>query len=611
MVDRRFIRALLGAASFGLAVAATPASAQHIEQIVAFGDSYADDGNLFELIGIPYPSVYSTGRFSGGTNYVDSLAQLLGVPVDNFAIGGALTDNSNTNGAGLPGFATEYNSFLAGGGPAAFPRVDGTFDENDLVTVSIGGNDARFYQQNGGSLAGAAAAGTISAAQAEFGLDALVAAGAPTISFLTGDTSLLPEVAGDPAAQAIRQAYSSAFNASMQNVLAGYAADGVIVHYLDGTAVLQRIAADPTAFGLTSAGPCPLAEATRCVTDRNFSNQYLFYVDALHLTSAGFEILARYVVAQLDAPLSLQAPSDLGLDTARQFGRTLSTRVDLHGPRSAAPAAGLRFFAVGDFFQREVKRSDDNNAFDIDGVGVTAGVEFGLPGGVAGVAANYTRPRVSFGDDSSRVKGRSYQLGAYAGMGMGNLFGQAHLGYGSDKHRISRTGVIDNMTARPDGSHVTAGAKAGYLMPFAGLRVGPIAALDYARARVDGYTENGDAALTLDVGRQSLKALTGQIGIEARGSLDAGVAAFRPYVSATLEHDFAGDERTVTFAQTSAPVIVNRWTIDSGDRTYGRISAGAAANILTGTSIDAAVSSTIGRDGGQDLGAQLGVRIGF
>ncbi len=51
---------MLGAASFGLAVAATPASAQHIDQIVAFGDSYADDGNLFDLIGIPYPSIYST-----------------------------------------------------------------------------------------------------------------------------------------------------------------------------------------------------------------------------------------------------------------------------------------------------------------------------------------------------------------------------------------------------------------------------------------------------------------------------------------------------------------------------------------------------------------------
>lgn len=611
MHARRFIRALLGAGTVAFAAAATPASAQQVDHIVAFGDSYADDGNLFQLIGIPFPSAYSTGRFSGGTNYVDSLAQILGVPVDNFAIGGALTDNSNTNGPGLPGFATEYTSFLAGGGPAAFPRVDGGFGENDLVTVSIGGNDARFYQQTGGTLAGATTAGAVSAAQAGAGLDLLVAAGAPTISFLSGDTSLLPEVAGDADAQGIRREYSGAFNAGIQNLLAGYAADGVIVHYLDGTAVLQRIAADPTAFGLTSAGPCPVAEATRCVTERAFSDQYLFYVDALHLTSAGFAVVARYIAAQLDAPLTLQAPSDLGFDTARQFGRTLSTRVDLHGPRASGAAAGLRLFVVGDMFQRDLKSSNDNAAFDIDGVGITAGVEFGLPGGIAGVAANYSRPRVRFGDDSSRTNGRSYQLGAYAGIGTGNLFAQAHLGVGSDRHRIRRAGVIDDMSARPDGSHITAGAKAGYLMPFGVLRVGPIAALDYARAKVDGYTEAGDAALTLDVGKQSLKAMTGQIGIEARGNLDAGLAAFRPFVSATLEHDFTGDGRSISFAQTSAPGIVNRWNVDGDKQTYGRLSAGAAAGILTGTSIDAAVSATIGRDGGQELGAQLGVRMAF
>ena len=584
---------------------------QQVDRIIAFGDSYADEGNVFQLIGIPYPSAYSTGRFSGGTNYIDTLADILDVPVDNFAIGGALTGNTNTFGAGVPGFATEWMSFLAGGGPAAFPRVEGTFDETDLVTVSIGGNDARIYQQNGGLLAGAAAAGTVSAAQATAGLNALVAAGAPTISFLAGDTSQLAEIAGDPAAQGVRAAFSGAFNTAIQGSLAGYAADGVIVHYLDGNEVLNRIRSDPAAYGFTSTGPCPAAQATQCVTNRAFSDQYLFYVDGIHLSSAGFTILGQYVATQLAAPLTLQAPSDLGLDTARQFGRTLSTRVDLHGPRASGSLAGLRFFAVGDMFQRDVEESNDNNQFDVDGVGLTAGAEVDFLGGTAGVAANYTRPRVRFGDDSSRVNGRSYQLGAYAGIGMGNIFAQAHAGLGSDKHRIRRTGVIDNMSARPDGSHVTAGAKAGYLMGFGPLRVGPIAALDYARAKVDGYTETGDAALTLDVGKQSLKALTGQLGLEARGGLNAGVGALRPFVSATLEHDFTGDDRTITFSQTSAPGIVNSWGIGGGKQTYGRLSGGAAASILTGTSIDAAVSATVGRDGGNELGAHLGLRMGF
>ena len=38
---------------------------------------------------------YSTGRFSGGSNYIDTLATLLGVPVENFAIGGAFGGTNN------------------------------------------------------------------------------------------------------------------------------------------------------------------------------------------------------------------------------------------------------------------------------------------------------------------------------------------------------------------------------------------------------------------------------------------------------------------------------------------------------------------------------------
>ena len=94
---------------------------------------------------------YSTGRFSGGTNYIDTLGQLLNAPIDNFAIGGALTDNTNTNGPGLARLRHRMERLPGAAAAAVFPTVSGTFDENDLLAVSIGGNDARFYQQTGGN----------------------------------------------------------------------------------------------------------------------------------------------------------------------------------------------------------------------------------------------------------------------------------------------------------------------------------------------------------------------------------------------------------------------------------------------------------------------------
>jgi phospholipase/lecithinase/hemolysin len=335
MNTRRLLgRGNLCVTAFAALCATTSAAAQHIDNIIAFGDSYADDGNAFQL-GYANPQalqIYSTGRFSGGTNYIDSLSNILNAPVSNFAIGGAFGGSNNgtlcfdpfyapgTSPLCGKGLQYEVDQFFdVGTQDAAFPAGATAFGEHDLLAVSIGGNDARFYEQAGGTLPLAAGAGTAAAAAASVQLDRLVAAGAPTISFLAGDTGRLPEVAPFPNLAQIRSTYSAAFNGAMQTTLAGYAADGVMVHYLDLNLIGDRIIADPAAYGLTSSSLC--TPTPQCVTDSNHTNGFLFYLDGLHLTSAGFAIVAKYVATQLQAPLTLEATSELGLGTARQFGR--------------------------------------------------------------------------------------------------------------------------------------------------------------------------------------------------------------------------------------------------------------------------------------------------
>ena len=82
MTKSRLFASTLLAAS---ALTATPASAQRIDQIVAFGDSYADDGNLFQILGpatppqalILYPTYLSraTGRFTTPERAIDELQE--------------------------------------------------------------------------------------------------------------------------------------------------------------------------------------------------------------------------------------------------------------------------------------------------------------------------------------------------------------------------------------------------------------------------------------------------------------------------------------------------------------------------------------------------------
>ncbi|MCL6699185.1 autotransporter domain-containing protein [Sphingomonas sp. NSE70-1] len=617
MTNRRLIALSLLAAT---ALTATPAAAQRIDHIVAFGDSYADDGNAFQLGGIDPATtvVYTTGRFSGGTNYVDTLGSLLGVPIDNFAIGGAKTDNTNTSSPFLPGLTFEVTNFL-GIGPQhpAFPSYGPTFGPNDLVTVSIGGNDARQYQQLGGTLAGAPTAAATAVTNATGNLNLLVGAGAQNISFLAGDTGRLPEIAGNPAGAAIRSAFSTAFNTGMQSTLAGYASNGVVVHYLDLNLLLDNVIASPAAYGITNGLACPSFPpplgpppgSTACIMS---ASGYLFYGDQLHLTSNGFEIVGRYIAAQLTAPLTLQAASDLGLDVAHQFGRTLTARMDTTAPRDGDMPEGLKFFVAGDGYSRKLDAGARNDEYRSSGVGITAGAEYGFGSGLVGVALNYSKPKVNFGNDAADNEAKSLQLGGYGAFGIAGGFLQAYAGYGWDDHEIERVGVVEGMEADPDGDHLILGAKAGYLMPMGSVRVGPVIALDYAKADVDSYTETGDPVLTLNVDSLSYKSLRGSVGVEVRGDFEGGGAQLRPFASAVIEKDFTGDERTVRFSQTSAPTIVNSFELQDGSKdAYGRLSLGFSAAILESVSLDVAGSATVGKDQGEETSANVGFRFSF
>jgi outer membrane lipase/esterase len=100
--------------------------------IQAFGDSYADTGNLWKFThGIGQFPLYPTGRFSGGTIYVDTTSALLGIPQLNFAIGSAKTDGIAVLGP-TAGSLQEVQGLL---GPIKIAP-------SDHVEINIGGNDA-------------------------------------------------------------------------------------------------------------------------------------------------------------------------------------------------------------------------------------------------------------------------------------------------------------------------------------------------------------------------------------------------------------------------------------------------------------------------------------
>lgn len=125
-------------------VAMSTSSAQAFDEMVTFGDSLSDSGNVYAATGgiIPASPPYYDGRFTNGPNYVDLLASATGLSSDPFLKGGP---NYAVGGATSPGFpdGLPYD-FLS---QIDIFRNEITFGARDkptkdtLLIVFIGSND--------------------------------------------------------------------------------------------------------------------------------------------------------------------------------------------------------------------------------------------------------------------------------------------------------------------------------------------------------------------------------------------------------------------------------------------------------------------------------------
>jgi outer membrane lipase/esterase len=594
--------------------------------IQAFGDSYADTGNLIKIIG---PQVlYPTGRFSGGTNFVDTTSSLLGIPQNNFAIGGAKTGTDNTVAPGLPGFTQEWQGFVASGKKIA---------PSDLVEISIGGNDARAYYQGGGTLAGVNAAATVSTNQTLAGINALVNAGARNLVFTTGDVGQLAEAASPANAPKapIGTAFSQNYNAQMETALAAIARSGVRVELVDVSLIGTQIKANPSAYGISNVGACSAA----CLGNPAVQDQFLFYVDGLHLTSHGFAILGEYIVNRLNAPLTIGPQGDVGLSSAMGFASTLFGRLDtfretsgfastmnsyaadLKVPYTKAPPPRPVAYNPWSFYMLANGAVSDRQAtvasrgFNLDSVGGTIGTEYRINGNAfVGGAFDYSNPKARLFNNQGTTEANAYQIGGYGAWTNANFFLQGLATVGWQNYRNVRPGVVDTITSNPDGTSVVAAGKVGYLFGTPDkIQAGPIGSLLYARARVNGYTESGDPVLTLNVGPQTAETLIGSAGAQFRFPFWVAGKLISPYVNLTADDDIIGNGRIVQFGATSAPLIINNWNIanTNSHNVYGRVAAGVVAPVWNNVALTANVSQTFARQGGNDFYGNGGLKISF
>lgn len=110
-----------------------------IDRIVSFGDSLSDNGNLFNATDwiMPNRNSWFAGHFSNGQIWSEQLADLLGVPLYNWAVGGVGVDNEvKIQNISLPGMISQIHSWHK-----YMEKAQGYDISKTLFTVLIGAND--------------------------------------------------------------------------------------------------------------------------------------------------------------------------------------------------------------------------------------------------------------------------------------------------------------------------------------------------------------------------------------------------------------------------------------------------------------------------------------
>jgi outer membrane lipase/esterase len=274
-------------------------------QVISFGDSLSDSGNVFQATGNSPPPPYFNGRFSDGPVWNEILATRLGLTAPtpsllggtNYAWGGA-----NTISAGsAPSTANQVDDFLT--------TTGGSADRNALYTISTGSND--ISEVGRGTLTGddlGAAATNVASL-----VNDLKAAGAESILVLNApNLGLIPGAAGNPEEAT---ALSNAFNTSLSAALVDIS--GVeLVDLFSGT---TDIAANPAFFGLDNVtDPCISTAFPDC-------SKHLFW-DGAHPTTAGHALIAEAALLQVNSLTSVPLPGALPLMISALAGMRLFGR---------------------------------------------------------------------------------------------------------------------------------------------------------------------------------------------------------------------------------------------------------------------------------------------
>ena len=259
------------------------------QTLVVFGDSLSDNGNLFNLIGLP-PPPYWEGRSSNGPTYAEQLAALLGANLDDLAFAGALASDLSPPGLPLPiNLSDQIQTYLA-------KLSEDKSPPHTTAVINIGSNDYLHYLLSSLPKDPATAQTVIGnvIASIDDAINELTQAGVDRVALYT-----LPDPTHSPLASQLPPAVVAfAHQLILQNnaALEQLASTHQNIQLVDLYALFETVASDPASFGFTAGLSTELINLTQSAA---FAPNEVLFFDAEHPTYAGHGVLAAFSDAVL------------------------------------------------------------------------------------------------------------------------------------------------------------------------------------------------------------------------------------------------------------------------------------------------------------------------
>lgn len=611
---------LLAGAIVASLLASQAARATDFSQVVVFGDSLSDGGNISLATA---PQIQPPLRFTTnpGKTAAELVAEGLGHPITaslaggtDFAWGGAGLVN---NVAAVPTLPQQLGMYLTATG--------GQADPNALYQVWGGANDI-FYLTATSTDPNVLAAGTANAAITEVGmLGQLKAAGANYVVVYN-----LPDIGKTPSATAQGAAASAGatqlsvlYNSTLSSGLSQLSSQGLNVIPVNTYGLINEVVANPAAFGFSNVtdAACGLAASSvQCgpagsglpYTYAAGTDQSYLFADGVHPTTAAHRLLSQVVLAELAAPgqISLLGEAPLAASAAQYRAIRNEMLADSQG-------SGTRMFAAIDYGQQRFDGTSSTPRTSSDNVNLTLGADVRTSEHTTvGLSLGIGQSKASFKGNSGGYKmqdisGQAFALYSNGGGYVGGFasFGQSN--FKDIERRIQLGPSLRIESGKADGSHLGGGVEGGWWFNMGqSLKTGPFAHLEWQSIKVNGYTEGGNDSTAMYFGRQQRDALISSLGWRLMGSWKVNDLQMAPFVELAWNHDSKADPRSVRAGLNSmgGSFALSGFT---PDKTWGSANIGLSAQLTPSVTSWIAVNSRFSDSTQKDNSVNLGFKVAF